>query len=140
MRRFAAVCSILVLGFALGRTTTPTAVAQDTRPTRDIEGSWSLEGWDMGAPLTDAPAYDGSVELEHRGDDTYTIDWFVGDRRVNSGVGLYDPRTDTFVAGYEVRGAVGVAVWEITDGGDTMICVGTFESRLGETAHERWRR
>lgn len=128
----------LALGLALGHPLRPVA-AQQAPASPDLAGSWQLAGWDMGQDPKGEPSYRGTVTLEAKGQDTYLVTWHVGGRQ-NVGIGLYDPRTDVFAAGYKIGQSSGVAVYRFGEGHRAMDCVGTFQARLGQVAHESWRR
>ncbi len=125
----------LVAGLALGHHVR----AQQPPASPDLSGTWQLVGWNMGEDPTGEPSYRGTVALEARGKDTYVVTWSVGGR-TNRGVGLYDGRTRAFAAGYAISQQPGVAIWTVSEDGKAMDCVGTFMGKVGDVAHESWRR
>lgn len=125
----------LALCFALGHHTG----AQQPVESPDLSGEWKLAGWNMGVDPTKEPSYRGAVTMERREKDTYLVTWTIGERQ-NRGVGLYDPRTGVFAAGYVIGQQPGVAVWKLSEDRRVMDCVGTFQGRVGDVAHESWRR
>lgn len=125
----------LALGLALGHH----VGAQQPPASPDLSGEWQLAGWNMGQDPSGDPSYRGTVTMEARGKDTYVVTWSVGGRQ-NRGVGLYDPRTGTFAAGYAISNQPGVAIWRISEDRRAMDCVGTFMGKVGDVAHEAWRR
>ena len=100
----------------------------------------------MGESPDGEPSYTGEVELDRHDNDTYIVRWKIGGRVVNEGVGIYDPRTEAFAAGYVIRGRTreqdtpGVAIWNIDEDEGRMDCVGTFAGRVGNVAYESWAR
>jgi len=110
-------------------------------PEPDLAGSWELAGWNLGEPRTGAPSYRGQVEVTAHDNHTYTVEWQVGGKVVNEGVGLYDPETGAFACGYTIGDGPGVAIFRATaDDGSVWACRGTFRARIGEVAHEEWTR
>lgn len=105
-----------------------------------LAGTWKLEGWNMGSDPKAKADYEGEVVLTHKGKDTYEVSWKVGGNVVNTGVGLYDTRTDTFAGGYAIQNQPGVAVWQFSEDRKVLACVGTFKGMIGDVAWERWSR
>jgi hypothetical protein len=136
-RRPLVLAAALVVLAALARAVP--ALAQPPEASPDLSGTWQLAGWNMGVDPAQEPSYRGTVTLEAKGHDTYAITWTIGERQ-NRGVGLYDPRTGVFAGGYAIGQQPGVAVWNRSADGKRMDCVGTFQARLGEVAHESWTR
>jgi hypothetical protein len=135
-RRVVLPAAVLVTfaAFLLGR-----ATAQQPPASPDLSGAWNAAGWDMGRDPSTEPSYRGTVSMEKRDKDTYLVTWTVNGRQ-NRGVGLYDPRTGVFAAGYAIGQTPGVAVWQLSADHRRMDCVGTFQSRVGDVAHESWTR
>lgn len=135
-RRALLVPAVIVLFcLALGHHVT----AQQPPESPDLSGTWQLAGWNMGQDPTGEPSYRGTVSVERHDRDTYVVTWNVGGR-TNRGVGLYDARTNVFAAGYAINQQAGVAVWKPSEDGKAMDCVGTFMGKVGDVAHESWRR
>jgi hypothetical protein len=107
---------------------------------RDLSGTWKLQGWNMGSDPKGKADYDGEVIVEHKGKQTYELAWKIDGNVVNTGVGLYDARTDTFAGGYAIQNQPGVAIWQFSEDGTVMSCVGTFKGAIGDIAWERWSR
>ncbi len=107
----------------------------------DLSGEWTCEGWNMGSNFKKKADYSLKVVVEAKGKDTYIIKWKLNSGRDNVGVGIYDPRTKVFAAGYNVgKSSPGVAIYEIDKKAKSMTCVGTFQGRIGNVAQERWTR
>jgi hypothetical protein len=106
---------------------------------RKIAGTWNLRGWNMGVDHAGKESYTGKVVVQAKGKNTFAVTWKVG-KNANKGVGIYDPQSDTFAAGYSIGGSAGCAIWNFSKDGKTMGCTGTFEKRLGQVAHEEWTR
>lgn len=127
--------ALVVLGL-LG----PGRVAAEGDDAAALAGEWKLSGWNVGADRQAKPSYTGSVTLTHRGNGTFEVAWSVGGKVVNTGVGLWDPRTKVFASGYAIQGQPGVAVFQPSEDGKVLDCVGTFKGKIGEVAWEEWRR
>lgn len=106
---------------------------------RTLGGTWALRGWNMGTNAKGKEDYTGEVEVKPKGKNTFAVTWIVGKNR-NHGVGIYDPKSDTFAAGYSIGGSAGCAIWNFSEDGKTATCTGTFEKKLGQVAHEEWTR
>lgn len=107
----------------------------------DLAGEWTCEGWNMGSDFKKKADYELKVDVESKGKDTYIIKWKLSSGKENVGVGIYDPRTKVFAAGYNVGKSPGVAIYEISGKkAKSMTCVGTFHGRIGNVAQERWTR
>ena len=106
---------------------------------RDLAGTWQLRGWNMGSDPAGKESYTGEVEVVAKGKNTFAVTWIVGKNR-NKGVGIYDPKSDVFAAGYAIGRSAGCAIWNFSKDGKTMLCTGTFERKLGQVAHEEWTR
>lgn len=130
---FATIALLAVLG---GQLLTADAAPKKERK---IEGTWQLKGWNMGVDPKGKESYTGTVEVEAKGKNTYLVTWVVGANR-NKGVGIYDPTTDAFAAGYSIGRSAGCAIWSFSKDGKSMHCTGTFEQKLGSVAHEEWTR
>jgi hypothetical protein len=135
-RSFPLAALALALCFLIGHHTG----AQQPAESPDLSGEWQCAGWNMGVDPAKEPSYRGTVTMERREKDTYLVQWKMGERVVNRGVGLYDPRTGVFAAGYVISNQPGVAVWKLSEDRKTMDCRGTFQGQIGDVAHESWTR
>ena len=134
--------SVAVLfAFALFLLGGPSLVAEAGPPRKpDLSGEWTCEGWNMGSNFKKKADYEIGVVVEAKGKDTYVVRWKLAGGRENVGVGIYDPRTEAFAAGYNVGRSPGVAIYEISEDGKVMTCRGTFLGKIGHVAQERWTR
>lgn len=139
-RSHGGLVAALVVGVALGLFGARRVAADGNDDADRLTGEWKLSGWNVGADREGKPSYTGSVSLTHRGKGTFEVTWSVGGRVVNTGIGLWDPRTKVFASGYSISGQAGVAVFQPSEDGKVLACVGTFKGKIGEVAWEEWRR
>ena len=139
MNRRIAFAVLLGLTLLAG-SNTDIAEAGPPKKSPDLSGEWRCEGWNMGADFTAKADYEITVAVEAKGKDTYVVKWKLSNGGENVGVGIYDPRTKVFAAGYNVGRSPGVAIYELDKKATVMTCVGTFSKRLGNVAQERWSR
>lgn len=132
-----AVCVALAIA---GTVATRPAAAGPEEPPEALKGEWKLTGWNVGVARDGAPSYTGTVSLDHRGKGTFLVTWSVGGKKVNEGVGLWDGRTRAFASGYAIQGQAGVAIFQLSQDGKVLDCVGTFKGKIGEVAYEEWKR
>ena len=129
----------LTLSLALIALPSPTVEATPKKK-RDLGGTWKLKGWNMGSNPKKKQDYTGEVIVVSKGKNTYHVSWKIGGKIVNTGVGIYDPKSDTFAAGYAIGTSPGVAIWNISPKAKRLFCTGTFAKKLGNVAHEEWKR
>lgn len=135
-----ALCCVLALG-AVPLVYGPAAHAAPKKAkSRKVQGKWKLRGWNMGSKPENKEDYTGEVIVKAKGKNTFLVEWKIGGKIVNTGVGLYDPKSDSFAAGYAIGGSAGCAIWNFSEDGKTMMCTGTFQKKLGQVAHEEWTR
>lgn len=118
----------------------PTPAQAAPAKKRDLAGTWKLKGWNMGVDPKKKASYTGEIIMVAKGKNTYHVSWKIGGKVTNTGVGIYDPKSDVFAAGYAIGSSPGVAIWSISPKGKRMFCTGTFAKKLGSTAHEEWKR
>lgn len=122
------VVGALALSFGLGHATAQNA-------DRTVAGTWQVRGWN--GEKIDAPAYQGTIEIEKRSDHNYHVVWKVPDEI--PGIGIYDAKHDVFAAAYVLGGKPGIALYRPSADGQRMEGLWTLAGHLDKEGHEEWR-
>lgn len=79
----------------------------------NIEGTYSVTGWNPGANPDSPPAYTGKLAIIKK-NETYELGWTIG-TSVYGGIGIHDETTQTLSVSYAdlQQGTFGIVIYQI---------------------------